>query len=149
VRDGAAPEVTLQIPQQQVSQNAPAHLQERLLDVAGELPGVTVGASHISVPGARALNLEQGGGDSQAYLVPSAREFAHLHPTEDGSLHLALPPALAADLVAKGWGRIHPLAGTRLTPEFVMVFGPRDDEELDTISTIVRTSHAYAAGLLA
>ena len=45
-------------------------------------------------------------------------------------------------------GRTHPLAGTRLTPGFVMVFGPRDNEELDTVSRIVKMSHAYAAGLV-
>jgi phospholipase/carboxylesterase len=148
-RGGAAPDVTWAIPQQQLSQNAPPCLQERLLDLARELPGVTVGASRISVPGARALNLADGAGESQAFLVPSSREFAHLHPSDDGSLHLALPAAHAGDLVAKGWGRTHPLAGTRLTPGFVMVFGPRDEEDLATVTSIVTLSHAYASGLLA
>jgi phospholipase/carboxylesterase len=148
-RAGPPPDVTWAIPQQQVSQNAPTRLQERLLDHARALPGVTVGASHISVPGARAFNLAGGAGELQAFLVPSAREFAHLHPSDDGSLHLALPPAHAGDLVAKGWGRPHPLAGTRLTPGFVMVFGPRDEEDLATVNSIVTMSHAYAYGLLA
>lgn len=147
-RDGPAPEVSWSIPQQQTTQNAPEVLQERLLDRARELPGVSVGASHISVPGARGLSLDGDTGRSQAFLVPSAREFAHLHPAEDGSLHLALPPAHAADLVARGWGRTHPLAGTRVTPGFVMLFGPRDDAELETVAGVVATSHAYAAGRL-
>jgi hypothetical protein len=29
-----------------------------------------------------------------------------------------------------------------------MVFGPRDDDELETVVGIVTTSHAYAAGTL-
>jgi len=147
-RAGPAPDVTWSIPQQQVSQNAPADLQERLLDFARVLPGVTVGPSRISVRGARALNLAEGTGGAEAFLVPSAREFAHLHPAHDGSLHLALPPDHARDLVTKGWGRVHPLAGTRLAPGFVMVFGPRSDEELDTVAGILSMSHAYAAGPL-
>ena len=47
-----------------------------------------------------------------AFLVPGAGEFAHLHPAYDGSLHLALPPALAADAVAKGWAVAHPWPGS-------------------------------------
>lgn len=148
-RSGSAPDVTWEIPQTQVSQNSPVELQERLLELVREMPGVTVSASRISVPGARAFNLEEGAGDPQAFLVPSAREFAHLHPAEDGSLHIALPAAHAADLVAKGWGRAHPLAGTRLTPGFVMLFGPRDDDELAVVASIVELSHAHAAGHLA
>ena len=80
--------------------------------------------------------------------MPSVGEFAHLHPSYDGSLHLALPADLAADLVTRGWGRMHPWAGTRLSPGFVMVYGPRDDAELDTVQSIVAASHAYATGEL-
>jgi len=144
-RVGPAPDVTWEIPQQQTSQNSPAELQEQLLRLVRELPGVTVSPSRISVPGARAFNLEAGTGNVQNFLVPSAKEFAHLHPVEDGSMHIALPAAHAADLVAKGWGRAHPLAGTRLTPGFVMLFGPRDDEELAIVASIVELSHVHAS----
>lgn len=145
-RRGTIPEVSWRIPQQQESDNAPVELQERLLAAVRELPGVTVRASHISVPGARAFTLTEPTGDEEAFLVPSTGEFAHLHPAYDGSLHLTLPPDLAADLVTRGWGRMHPWAGTRLTPGFVMVYGPRDDNELATVQGIVAASHAYATG---
>lgn len=105
-----------------------------------------VGPSHISVPGARALNLSDGSGDERAFLVPQYGEFAHLHPAYDGSLHLALPVELAADVSAKGWGRPHMWAGTRLSSGFMLVYGPRDQEELATVKGIVAASHAYAAG---
>jgi hypothetical protein len=42
-------------------------------------------------------------GPDDAFLVPSAGEFAHMHPDNDGSLHLALPMPLATDVIAKGW----------------------------------------------
>ena len=64
----------------------------------------------------------------------------------DGSLHLALPPAQAADLVARGWGVPHPWAGTRLSPGFVMLFGPRDEDELEVATGVVEAAHAYASG---
>ena len=54
------------IPQQQESQNAPADLQERLFDEVRTLSGVDVGASRISVPGARGFTLRAGSDDEQA-----------------------------------------------------------------------------------
>ena len=144
-RAGSRPDVSFTIPQQQLTQNSPAELQEELFARVSGLAGVTGGPSHISVPGARAFTLPEGTGPSDAYLVPQAREFAHLHPEYDGSLHVALPPALATDLVAKGWGVPHMWAGTRLTPGFVMVFGPRDREELEVVTGVLAASHAAAA----
>ena len=137
------------IPQQQESQNAPAQLQERLFDEVRALPGVDVGPSRISVPGARGFTLREGSDDDQAYLVPQVGEFAHLHPAYDGSLHLVLPADLAADVSAKGWGRPHMWAGTRLSAGFMLVYGPRDEDELATVRGIVAASHAYATGTLA
>jgi phospholipase/carboxylesterase len=142
-RTGARPDVTWTIPQQQVTDTAPAALQEQLFDRVSTLSGVSSRQSAISVPGARGLMLDTAG-PAEAFLVPSAREFAHLHPVEDGSLHLALPLPLAADAVAKGWAQAHPLAGVRLTPGMVMVYGPRDAAELETVAGIVEASHAFA-----
>jgi phospholipase/carboxylesterase len=145
-RRGDLPEVSWTIPQQQVSQNAPAELQERLLDSMRRLPGVEVAPSRISVPGARAFTLSHGSPDPQAFLVHQVGEFAHLHPSYDGSLHLALPAELAADVVAKGWGRPHMWAGTRLPAGFTLLFGPRDKDELATVEGILAASHASASG---
>lgn len=146
-RRGPRPEVSWTIPQQQESQNAPAGLQERLFEEIRTLPGVDVGPSRISVPGARGLTLREGSTDEQAFLVPQFGEFAHLHPAYDGSLHVVLPPELAADVSTKGWGRPHMWAGTRLSPGFMLVYGPRDDDELATVLGIVAASHAYATGV--
>jgi phospholipase/carboxylesterase len=148
-RTGERPEVSWTIPQQQESDTSPAELQERLFTRIAALPGVTSRPSAISVPGARGLMVERNPGTPlEAFLVPRAGEFAHLHPGHDSSLHLALPPALAADAVAKGWAVAHPLAGIRLARGMVMVFGPRDVEELDIVAGIVETSHAFATGRL-
>jgi phospholipase/carboxylesterase len=145
-RRGPWPEVSWTIPQQQQTQNAPLDLQERLFESVRDLAGVDVGPSRISVPGARGFSLRQGSDDEQAFLVPQVGEFAHLHPSYDGSLHLVLPHELAADVSAKGWGRPHMWAGTRLSPGFMLVHGPRDHDELATVLGIVAASHAYATG---
>jgi phospholipase/carboxylesterase len=147
-RCGEPPEVSVTTPQQQQSQNAPVELQEALFDRIMQLEGVATAPSAISVPGARAFILGCGRarGPREAFIVPDLGEFAHLHPGYDGSLHLALPVSLAHDALAKGWAVAHPLAGLRLAPGMVMIFGPRDAAELEIVTAIVRASHAYAAG---
>lgn len=145
-RVGTRPDVSWRIPQQQHSDTSPSEIQERLFAVVSRLPGVSSGASQISVPGARGLVLDGSSGPDDAFLVPEVREFAHLHPAYDGSLHLALPPTQAADVVSRGWGTPHPWAGSRLSLGFTMVFGPRDDDELEVVGGIVAASHAYASG---
>jgi phospholipase/carboxylesterase len=37
-------------------------------------------------------------------------------------------------------------SGTRLSPGFMMVYGPRDEDELAIVLGIVAASHAYASG---
>lgn len=146
-RAGERPVVSHDIPQEQRSDNAPRALQDEVFARIVTLPGVSTRQSAISVPGARGFMLPMPvTGPPEAFLVPSAGEFAHVHPGHDGSLHLALPPALAADVVAKGWGVAHPLAGVRLTLGMVMLFGPRDVAEIETVVGVVATAHAWATG---
>ncbi|MDT7572348.1 MAG: phospholipase/carboxylesterase [Actinomycetota bacterium] len=147
-RLGAFPATSTNTPQEQLTQQSPPELQEELFDRLAKLDGVGTRDSAISVPGARAFVVRKPGGPEEAFLVPQVGEFAHLHPAYDGSLHLALPPALAADLLAKQWGVAHPLAGLRVTPGMVMVFGPRDANELEVVASVVATSHAWATGAL-
>lgn len=94
------------------------------------------------------LTAERAIGPAEAFLVPRAREFAHLHPGHDGSLHVALPLGLATDAIRRGWAVAHPLAGIRLTPGMVLLYGPRDEAELDIVTAMVTASHAWAAGRL-
>ncbi|WP_104063572.1 luciferase family protein [Arthrobacter sp. 4R501] len=148
-RQGSRPDVSWSIPQEQRSDNSPLNIREQLLSSITALPGVTARQSAISVPGASGFMVERGpGAPLDAFLVPQVGEFAHLHPDYDGSLHLALPLALSRDAIAKGWAVAHPLAGIRLARGMVMIYGPRNATELDTVTGIVQTSHAYATAVL-
>jgi hypothetical protein len=143
-RAGARPSTTPTNPHTQLDQNAPAELQEKVFAVARALPGVVLGPSHVSVPGARAFHLP-------ACAQPAAggfmvgQEFAHLHPPGDGSLHMSLPRAIVQAVVDNGWAEYHPLAGKHGLPgNIVMVYGPRDEAELAIVAALVRASHAHA-----
>jgi hypothetical protein len=143
-RRGPRPKTTATNPHTQLDQNAPPALQERLYQLAAALPGVKVGPSHVSVPGTRAFHLPSSTNSNRAAFMLE-REFAHLHPAYDGSLHLALPPDLVDGVIANGWAERHPLAGQYGLPNnIVMVFGPRDDDELEVVFELVRASHAAA-----
>jgi phospholipase/carboxylesterase len=143
-RRGEGPDTNPRMPHQQMSQNAPAELQEALFERASTLPGVVVGRSHVSVPGARAFHLDNANAAGQdAFMVGT--EFAHLHPHEDGSLHLILPEPLARQVIERGWGEFHPLVQQGVMPPTnLMVFGPRDAEELEIVWSIVEASYANA-----
>jgi phospholipase/carboxylesterase len=143
-RAGPRPSTTPTNPHTQLDQNAPPELQERLFALARGLPGVVVGRSLVSVPGARAFHLPGCARPTRAGFMIE-REFAHLHPARDGSLHMALPPAIVDRVIENGWAERHPLAGQYGLPtNIVMVYGPRDDAELEVVAALVRASHAHA-----
>ena len=109
-RRGRRPATTPTNPHTQLDQRPPARVIAELAENLFALPGVREKPSAISVPGARALWLEPGDarGPREAFLI--GREFAHVHPLPDGSLHVALPPSVAQDAIAQGWAVVHPVA---------------------------------------
>jgi phospholipase/carboxylesterase len=145
-RPGPPPSTTPTNPHTQLTQNAPNDLQERVLAYASSLPGVVVGPSAVSVPGARAFHLPSSSNAApEAFMV--GREFAHLHPPSDGSLHMVLAPDLVDGVIENGWAERHPLAGRHGLPtNIVMVYGPRDDDELAVVEGLLRASHTFATG---
>ena len=55
----------------------------------------------MSVPGAEAMHLKE---DVNGYNFLMGREFAHLHPLSDGSMHLRLSDKDAQLVVKQGKG---------------------------------------------
>lgn len=127
-------------PHQQLDQNAPPAVQEALFQRVVELPGITVGRSLVSLPDARAFHLDKELARGPRAAFQRGTEFAHIHGDYDGSLHLTLPPDLYERVLEAGWGEPHPVSGT------MMLFGPRDDAELELVWQIVHASYRYATG---
>lgn len=143
-RFGPRPQTSKETPHTQLDQQPNQQLISQLAARMFELPGVHEEPSAISVPGARALVLDdEPAGPPEAFMI--GREFAHLHPSPDMSLHLALPSDLAAAATDTGWAEPHPAVRLGLLPgTFVMVYAPRNDEELEVVLSLVRHSHAFA-----
>jgi hypothetical protein len=56
-----------------------------------------------------------------------------------------LPTETVTEAVAAGWAEPHPVALRGLIPPTaVMLYAPRDQEELDVVEHLVRASHAFA-----
>ena len=65
----------------------------------------------------------------------------------DGSLHAALPPEVAEEAIEKGWAEQHPVAQMDYIPRnVVMIYAPRDTEEVEVVARLVMESYRYAGG---
>lgn len=86
-RAGPVPETTKPkrgeppTPHSQISQNAPLEWQEALFERIRALPGVSVGKSLVSVPGARGFHLEDALARGPKDAFQHGREFALRPPS--------------------------------------------------------------------
>lgn len=122
------------------------HLTE-VLGQALSWDGVVEALSGIPVPAARALLLDDGlpTGPAEAFLIE--RGFRHGRAQGDRSLHLALalPPPLALEAGQAGWVEPHLLAlSGRLPRTLVMLYAPRDPDEVAVAVDLVRASFDFA-----
>jgi hypothetical protein len=77
------------------------------------------------------------------------REFAHIHPLPDGSLHAALPPEVAQEAIRKGWAEQHPVTCMGYIPQnVVMIYAMRDAQEIEVIVGLVVEAYRYASGVV-
>jgi hypothetical protein len=147
-RSGSRPRTTPTNPHTQLEQNPErGEVVEELAQRVFSLPGVEESPSAISVPGARALWLRENvpAGPPEAFMI--GREFAHIHPMPDGSLHAALPPQVAQEAVEKGWAEQHPVARMGYIPQnVVMIYAPRDVQEIEVVAGLVVEAYRYAGG---
>ncbi|MEM8794006.1 MAG: hypothetical protein AAGE61_00455 [Pseudomonadota bacterium] len=146
-RVGPKPDTTSRIPHAQLNQHGPDDVIEKLHEWCFSLPNVANEHSGISVPGARALVLhEECKCNHDAFMI--GREFAHIHPHPDnGSMHVQVTPEDAKVVIEAGFGEDHFLVTLgRLPPGLIMVYSPRNGDELETVKTIVARSYEFATG---
>ena len=146
-RPGPRPRTTApDIPHQQLDQQPEdPEAREWLAAAVFALPGVVEEPSGISVPGARALVNQRGEPSCCPTAFLTGREFAHLHPPPDLSLHLTLPTAEAEAVIEAGWAEWHPWVPTgRLPPTVVMVYAPRTRDEAAIVEELVQRSWRFS-----
>lgn len=145
-RAGPLPAYTRSNPQTQLDQQPGHPLSEALIETVGAWPGVTLSHSLRAPPGTVGFFLDEPSEQPpEAFLL--GREFAHVHPHPDHSLHMVLPEPLRGEAIAKGWAVPHHLAGApSVSPLTVLVFAPRDAQELAVVSALVAAARRLARG---
>lgn len=144
-RQSPIPQTTNGVPHVQLGVAPDPVLSELLLESVATFPGVTLGPTRVSLPGAVGFQIDQDVTLAHPEVVVGGREFAHLHP--DGSLHASLNSELAEAAVQAGCAVPHPWAKQREGWEgFVMIFTPTSSEELDVVTMLVDQSYSFVTG---
>ena len=109
------------------------------------LPEVVEQPSRTSLPGARALTVAPEVAITNREAIMVGRELAHIHPQpHGGSMLMRLPAHQVAEVVKKGWGEQHPLALDGSIPNLLMVYAPRNDEDLAVTKISINAAVEYA-----
>lgn len=145
-RNGDRPQTTNTNPHSQLNQQ-PEDITyvETLMDWAFALVHIEKRPSAISVPGAIAMCMDNAHICKKCNAFMIGTEFAHFHPHPDYSMHLGLPEKEAKIIIKKGWGEWHPMIKRGiLPPNIIMLYAPRNEEELKAAKLILNLSYAYA-----
>ena len=145
-RAGQPPITGLQPPQLQFSDQSPTVIRDALKTWAfANIPQTREHDTLISVPSSRALWLDEATPvtHKHAFMPPNgSREYAHIH--EDGSIHVMLPKEVEDKILLKKWGLRHPWYERGVKE--VLVYAPRDEEELTILKRILIESYRYTSG---
>lgn len=145
-RSGERPRTSTDGAHAQLSDQSSPELWGRLVARVFALPGVSEVHSQVSPASSRAVMLDdlrtaRHPSTSLSYADPV--EPVHLHGVHDTSVHLCLPPDIVGQVIDAGWGELHPYGdhGTEM-----MVYGPRDEAEVEVVLSLVEASIAFARG---
>ncbi len=89
--------------------------------------------------------LKDSAAGNQTIVPVSHAEVGHIHPT-DGSMHIILSPSDTKEVIQKGWGELHGLAGQGAAAKtYLMIYSPRDKKELDITRQILEAAVRYSS----
>lgn len=167
-RPGPRPDVGEIVPQRQLTQNSGAAMHARLQAVFDEILAANPDTlerklsryeTHVD-----ALYVHPSLMASGSLCIPftarvSRGEIGHVHA--DGSFHVYLSPADARVVVERGWGERHRLARGRgrwwwggagregtfgVMPTYLLLYGPRGEEEVRVARTLVEAGVRWMTG---
>jgi hypothetical protein len=145
-RQGPRPATSTEGPHRQLDQQAPPELWGRLVASVFALPGTQEGRSQVSPISSRAVFLvdREAERSPETSLAPGQRlEPVHLHGVDDTSVHLCMPAELGRRVTELGWAEPHQFE--EFGTEF-MVYGPRTDDEVRVVLSLIEESLRFARG---
>ena len=144
-RVGLRPPTIQGMPHTQIGVEPVPEVNAELFRRAFQLPGVTNRPTIVSIPGARGLWLDEAIPLAHPEVIVAGREFTHIHP--DGSMHLTLPVDRAREAISTGWAELHPIARQLGMEGLVLVYTPRDFDELEVLWSLVLDAYQYVTGM--
>ena len=93
--------------------------------------------------------------DWHAIAQQTRGEISHVHGGVDGTIHVVLHPADCETLFERGWAQRHAfsgvglikrVAGASLPVNYVLIYAPRDEAELDIAIAIVTAGIQFMTG---
>jgi hypothetical protein len=146
-RSGPRPQAGI-VPHDQLDQWPPPDIHQLLVERCLALPSVRTHESRMALAKTLALVLPQHlcEGPSDAFIDDS--EFCHVHTLPGGYLHLTLPLPLRSTAIECGWAEPHPSANAGfVTGNLVLVYAPRNHDELEVAVLLVESSYCFARGI--
>ncbi|KIJ66707.1 hypothetical protein HYDPIDRAFT_174095 [Hydnomerulius pinastri MD-312] len=150
-RRGERPKMSWHVfPSRQIDRYAPLGMQQRLIDIFDTLAAAN--PNLVSVVPSRFERIHPALVINPAIPSPhppadkALREICHIHRGKDFSLHATMSPQDCKAVIENGWGERHPLAGSHFLPkEYMLLYAPRDDEELAMVERCMRAAIGYMA----
>lgn len=147
-RTGPKPQTSIEGSQSQLTENSSPELWGRLMHLAITEHNVVEGISSVSLQSSRAIFFR----DLRKTVVPwtslapaeKRLEPVHIHGVHDTSIHLCMTTDRAQELVALGWGVMRPHSDFDTA---ILVYGPRDEKELQIVLGFIRESLTVARAL--
>jgi hypothetical protein len=142
------------IPHRQTDQHNSAAIREKQKAIFDEVVGQNQALVHYQKSyfekhnEAVFLNNREHG--NQTVVCATHGEVGHMHPT-DGSMHFSLSPSDTQEVLQKGWGELHGLAGQEykgdqaLPATYLMVYSPRTEGELAVTKQILEAAIRYSS----
>lgn len=148
-RNGAKPTIApFAVPHRQMDQHNDTlirNLQKKIFDaqVADKASDLVYKTSYLERNNAGIFLRDSAAGNPTIVAVSHA-EVGHIHPS-DGSMHIILSPSDTKEVIEKGWGELHGLAGEgRAAKTYMMIYAPRNEMELEITKKILLAGVKYA-----
>ncbi|KAF2462962.1 uncharacterized protein BDR25DRAFT_308043 [Lindgomyces ingoldianus] len=148
------------VPQRQLGQLPSEEIRQKLLERFSQL-GYKLEARGLVEVRQSVMELQHKG-----IFVPRSRkwhtvaqetrgEITHVHAGLDGSIHVTLSPDDCKKVIEAGWGQRHGLDGVRVLKKLVgfimpvnymLIYAPRDEAEIEVAMTIVKAGIGFMTG---
>jgi phospholipase/carboxylesterase len=148
LRAGPRPKVVHLLPHRQLDQWPPPAIFDEFVRRCLGADLVETKESRMAASDTHALFIpeDRALGPREAFI--DDHEFCHIHPLPEGSVHMTLPAGIRKWAIGHGWAEEHPLVSSGAVPDtLVMVYAPRDEQELEVVFMLFEASLRFAQTL--